>query len=623
MASKKKTPAQIQLEKERREFVQARPNLEKPEARTRFYVQKRAAELEAAGKPVDRKALRQKYKSGGVQRAGFYTEGDLKRIAAQKAAANKGGTSGKGSNTTGQTQTPRLTTGQMQSVRRQSVQGWGQTPAAPAKVWKPDAIQRTLDSATNPSNWLKWAKAGGSKALNFASREGESIQATFINPLWNQTGGRINPKLKQREANPVEAIVNTASVVASILGTPAAGSAVKGLAAGGKSAVTSSITKLTSRSASKIDDVVKIKPGELGGVRFTAPKPTSAATSAAKNTAKSTTKKTTTVITPTPVTRASTAGGIRGAAQGAKGAAAGAKGAAKGAKGAAGGAKLPKVAMSGRRGAAAVATTAKKTSKKAATKTAKVDAKPAAQVIEKTVTKATPAPVKAAAKKVAKKATAKKAVAKKAAAVKKEAAPKFEGMIYTGPRMSGTFLETTAKSSGSNLEMVSSDVINAMVQNQSKAMAQFVAEGGEEVVETVAKKAAAPRVVAKNVAKKGSAKTSKSTAKKAYDVKIGGQPKNIRTVEEATFKTTKELDKWISGGGKELLRNSDEVTRAAFEKRNAKIIKELRSTVSSQKKSSAGAVMKNAKTMARYRRARPETQALYNRIVFARANRQG
>jgi hypothetical protein len=612
MASKKKTPAQIQLEKERREFVQARPNLEKAEARKRFFVQKRAAELEAAGKPVDRKALRQKFETGGVKRAGFYTETDLKRIAATKAANNRG-SSGKGSTTS----PTRISSAQMNQVRRQSVQGWGQTPAGstkPAATWKPDIIQRTTEAAFNPSNWMKWLQGAQKKAGDFVVGEAESLQATFVAPAWNQSVGRISPKLKVREAAPLEAAVNTAATLASIVGTPAAGATIKGLAKGSRAALTASRTgRILSKAddakvvTSKIDDAVRMgpKPGELGGVKINTPGPLK----------KPRTPRAT--KTPTPVTRSTTAGGVRGAAQGAKGAAAGAKGAAKGAKNAASGAKVPGVKLSGRSGAPAVKVAKKAPVKKASAK------KAAQQVVEapkvETIAKTTKAaPTKAVAKKApAKKATVKKAQAKKAPA-KKAAEPKFEGMIYTGPRMNANFLETTSKASGSNLEMVSSDVINNMVQNQSKAMAKFVAEGGE----TVAKKAAAPRVKATNVAKSTKPKTTKAETKKVFDVVIGGQPKNIRSVSEATFKTTKELDKWTASGGKELLRAASPAEQKAFVQRNSKLIKELQETVSAQKKSSASAILKQERRMARYKRARPETQALYNRVAFAQANRQ-
>lgn len=78
---KQEDPSKVaQRKAERVAFVQANPNLAPEVARQRFYVQTRASELEAAGKDVDRAALRQKFQSGGVTREGFYTPGDVNRF---------------------------------------------------------------------------------------------------------------------------------------------------------------------------------------------------------------------------------------------------------------------------------------------------------------------------------------------------------------------------------------------------------------------------------------------------------------------------------------------------------------------------------------------------------------
>ena len=80
---KQEDPNKVAQRKQARvEFVQANPNLAPEVARQRFYVQTRANELEAAGKPVDRAALRDKFQSGGVTREGFYTPGDVSRFNA-------------------------------------------------------------------------------------------------------------------------------------------------------------------------------------------------------------------------------------------------------------------------------------------------------------------------------------------------------------------------------------------------------------------------------------------------------------------------------------------------------------------------------------------------------------
>jgi len=84
MATKKmkKNPAAIAARVEgRKKFVaEARKRgVDAKTARKRYYVQTRAAELTAAGKKVDRAALRKKFESGGVTREGFYAPGDKKR----------------------------------------------------------------------------------------------------------------------------------------------------------------------------------------------------------------------------------------------------------------------------------------------------------------------------------------------------------------------------------------------------------------------------------------------------------------------------------------------------------------------------------------------------------------
>lgn len=64
------------------------------EARKRFYVQTRSAELAAKGVKVDkskRQELRKKYAAGDVSRAGFYKKGEKKALrgAGSKSASTK------------------------------------------------------------------------------------------------------------------------------------------------------------------------------------------------------------------------------------------------------------------------------------------------------------------------------------------------------------------------------------------------------------------------------------------------------------------------------------------------------------------------------------------------------
>ena len=77
MASKKKNPAVEKRISDRKAFVKDKVSskgIDAKQARQRFYVQTRLAELKAAGKPVGsevRKALQKKFQSGDVSRKGF------------------------------------------------------------------------------------------------------------------------------------------------------------------------------------------------------------------------------------------------------------------------------------------------------------------------------------------------------------------------------------------------------------------------------------------------------------------------------------------------------------------------------------------------------------------------
>jgi hypothetical protein len=84
MAAKKmkKNPAAIAARVEgRKKFVgEARKKgVDAKTARKRYYVKTRSSEMTAAGKKVDKAALRKKFESGGVTREGFYAPGDKKR----------------------------------------------------------------------------------------------------------------------------------------------------------------------------------------------------------------------------------------------------------------------------------------------------------------------------------------------------------------------------------------------------------------------------------------------------------------------------------------------------------------------------------------------------------------
>lgn len=100
MAKKKEDPAKVAQRKEERvAFVQGHPLLQPEQARQQFYVQTRAQELGAKGLPVDRAQLRENFQTGNIQREGFYTPGDISRIAAQQQNNNTSNNTSNNTNT--------------------------------------------------------------------------------------------------------------------------------------------------------------------------------------------------------------------------------------------------------------------------------------------------------------------------------------------------------------------------------------------------------------------------------------------------------------------------------------------------------------------------------------------
>ena len=173
MASKKaKTPQEQALIKKRVEFVQSKPDVPKAQARQQFFVQTRAAELQAKGVEVTkekRAQLRQKFQSGEVKRSGFYTDADRARFATSK--------SGKGSDSssvvnTGQNLAQYKMLGRENTARR-PVAGNVQASTNPVS-----AVFGTVKDAFNPKakqNYNTWAEKEAAKggvdlggALNIA-----------------------------------------------------------------------------------------------------------------------------------------------------------------------------------------------------------------------------------------------------------------------------------------------------------------------------------------------------------------------------------------------------------------------------------------------------------------------
>lgn len=268
-----RTPEEQRRIEERIAFVQSHPELTKQEARTRFYVQTRASELEAQGKSVDRSALRRKFEMGEVTRQGFYTPSDVQAAQRRRAALGAtrttegGGFTGTGVTGTGasgqqQGSSPVSDTKETKKTTKPSVrtgretESWVQPVSAPVK--QPEKVKyadeygyfdpRAIGAPVRPNktygtegitNFIDKAitKSGNAlfrpveKAGKFAMDIVESNQATFINP-WINLGGKAigrNPNL--REAGLIEGLANTAFTIADIYTAGASRAAGAGLEA--------------------------------------------------------------------------------------------------------------------------------------------------------------------------------------------------------------------------------------------------------------------------------------------------------------------------------------------------------------------------------------------------------
>jgi len=219
MASKKaKTPQEQALIKKRVEFVQSKPNIPKAQARQQFFVQTRAAELQAKGVEVTkekRAQLRQKFQSGEVKRSGFYTDADRTRIASSRSG--KGGTS-----STSETST--VNTGQ--NLAEYKMLGKENTARRPATTTKKQSSGGGFFAGAGNLAKRGLEDVANAPLIRFATRQVnsglESTAATFINPSINligeglnklafkkdgQKGGDYNPNL--RVAGKMEATTNT------------------------------------------------------------------------------------------------------------------------------------------------------------------------------------------------------------------------------------------------------------------------------------------------------------------------------------------------------------------------------------------------------------------------------
>ena len=95
MAMKPKVAARVAARKQAVGAMKQK-GVKAAEARKRFYVQTRSAELAAKGVKVDkskRQELRKKYAAGDVSRAGFYKKGEKAKMGSSKSGTSKSASS--------------------------------------------------------------------------------------------------------------------------------------------------------------------------------------------------------------------------------------------------------------------------------------------------------------------------------------------------------------------------------------------------------------------------------------------------------------------------------------------------------------------------------------------------
>jgi len=306
---KKEDPNKVAQRKAQRvAFVQSRPDLAPEVARKRFYVQTRAQELEAAGKPVDRAALRQKFETGGVTREGFYTPADIARINARKNVNNgTGSLADTKTTTTSTSSTP---------VKNPPVSGVVGAPTAPPSTTKtptkskpqsrpPDRIQDTVivAGATQKSPDVMEARKRASKkditdnavvkkAAGFFEGVGrftvggiESGIASFINPFRNAANNfdaslqdfKADPSLKTfifggerreasrenpqfRKASTTEDVLNSLVALPPGTGRAVAGGLAKGLGKVGAKSASGYINALLKVTSPGYGEMLAINP---------------------------------------------------------------------------------------------------------------------------------------------------------------------------------------------------------------------------------------------------------------------------------------------------------------------------------------------------------------------------
>lgn len=597
MAKKKNfTPQEQQRIKKRIEFVQANPQLDPAEARKRFFVQTRVGELTAAGKEVDRKALRQQFTSGNVKRKGFYTEGDLQRIAASKATTKKTTTETTTSDKTKKSNVagPNVRVG----VGKRAVGGASQpqnlseykldrtknanTLGEEFRYMKEKGFYKTALGQIGPDGKMTPLAAGLAKIGEVAVSAVESAKASWINPLLNTANQfqasladfKKNPSLKtlwsggeQREQVKANPEYRKAGTVENILNASIALPPGTGRAAA--EGISSQLSKAGfARQSARIDALLKVTGGtERAGAAFAKELQPPAPTSGRG-------------LTPPgksvgPKGPGKNMSSYRNLAEG-RGLTY--RGATK-----AEGPQLPGVKATKPKTSSKPKATTKKTSQ------AKLQAAADKKIEAGLKNIETPAP--AAPKPVAKKAATKKATTKKAPAKTQEFS-----------------------------EMVSSDVRQAPARKTGDVVtigeSKFIAGKTESGLPSYTRvKSETPAPVAKPVAKKATKKPSKAKMKRSFKERTQAVVNQSSSGLPKSFESQESYNTWLSKGGKEQLRNATQQQRDVFFSANRSFVEGKGAQNAAQRAAIAKKAARKQRTAAKYKKARPEVRARYNKLV--------
>ena len=569
MASSKKnkntTPQDQALAAKRVAFVKSKPDLSPLEARTRFFVQTRAAELQAKGVEVTkqkRQELRQKFATGGVQRQGFYTPADLARIAAVKSNNNKN------------TDTSNSDNAQNLADYKQSIGGdqavrVGRAAKQTAPKGNPFGVSdRFAESAKDPIGSFQRSPMGrgitwvGKTASNIVTDTAESLSATFTNPLINLGGAAIGKNPNLRVAGPLESAINVADVVLAIatLGSSKAATTVP-FAAARRSLVKTTAGQIVrgtdDYAATALKNLGKgPKSGtvDLATGAYKAPVKT-----AAKNTAKNTAK--------------SKAAGeiVTGVDDYLKVA-------------------LKDLSKGPKSGTVDLATGAYKA--------------PAKSVAPKSV-----APKSVAPKATTPKATTPKATTKTSREAGKA---KFEA---TRTQARKDVNASNWKDPNNRFADAWDDSPVDMSKIDFMESAPRYSTARRPTVKA-ADAAPAPKPPAKTTKPKARAKAgfkAKVNEVKSTPVKATGKP---------SFKSQAEYNDWLKGGGKETLRNMTQGERNVFLKANEKFVAGAAAKAQQAAATQAKTTQRALAAQTRYRNARPELQAKFNQALLNRQKRQ-